>query len=146
MLTPDFLNLQRVQLKVSQEWAHKGEHLTFIFPKGGVGKWIAGTGSLRLASGDVLVLNAVLGGKISVTSPGEMGFWCFSLHLEHMFPLFESSEICLVQQISDDFKTAKLYPAATPMAQECHRRLAEMPDQNGLDHRSLLLHVAAVVL
>lgn len=146
MLTQEYLNLQRVQLKASQEWTLKGAHLTFIFPKGGGGRWVAGVGSERLASGDVLVLNAILGGKICVAGPGEMSFSCFSLHLEHLSPLFESSEICMLQNISDGFKTARLYPAASPTAQECHRRLAEISDHNNLDRRTRLLHVAAAVL
>jgi AraC-like DNA-binding protein len=75
-----------------------------------------------------------------------MGFSCFSLHLEHLFPLFESSEICMLQNISDGFRTARLYPAASTMAQECHRRLAEIPDRNDLDRRTRLLHVASAVL
>jgi AraC-like DNA-binding protein len=147
MLTQDFLNLQQVQLKASQEWSLQGEHLTFIFPKGGVGKWTSGGAAQRLSSGDVLVLNAVSGGKICVTSPREMSFSSFSLHLEHLFPLLVSSEICMMQNISDCFRTARLYPASSPVAQECHRRLAEIPDhKNNLDHRSRLLHVAAAVL
>jgi len=129
MLAQDPLNLQRVQLKAAQEWTHKGEQLSFIFPKAGVGKWVAGAVVQKLGPGDVLVLNATLGGKLCAAGPGEMVFWCISLQLEHLFPLFESSEICLLQTISDGFKTARLYPAAIPVAQECHRRLAKIPLQ-----------------
>ena len=146
MLTPDFLNLQCVRLKTPQEWTIKGEHLSFIFPKAGAGRWIAGAVSQRLESGDVLVLNAISGGKLCVVNAGMMDFSCFSLHLEHLFPLFESSEICLLQNISDNFRTAKLYPAASAVAQECHRRLAKIPLQVNLDYRSHLLQVAAAVL
>jgi AraC-like DNA-binding protein len=146
MLKQDFLNLECVQLKTPQEWTHKGGHLSFIFPKAGVGKWVAGAVAQRLGPGDVLVLNATLGGKLCVASPGEMDFWCISIQLEHLFPIFESSEICLLQDIFDGFKTAKLYPAASAVAQECHRRLAEIPAQVNLDHRSHVLRVAAAIL
>jgi len=146
MLAQDPLNLQCVQLKAAQEWAHKGEQLSFIFPKVGAGKWVAGTVVQKFGPGDVLVLNATLGGKLCAAGPGELVFWCISLQLEHLFPLFGSSEICLLQNISDGFKTARLYPAAIPVAQECHRRLAKMPAQVNLDHRCHLLQVVAGIL
>jgi len=146
MLAQDPLNLQCVQLKAAQEWAHKGEQLSFIFPKVGAGKWVAGAVVQKLGPGDVLVLNATLGGKLCAAGPGELVFWCISLQLEHLFPLFGSSEICLLQNISDGFKTARLYPATIPVAQECHRRLAKMPAQVNLDHRCHLLQVVAGIL
>jgi AraC-like DNA-binding protein len=75
-----------------------------------------------------------------------MLFWCFSLCLEHLFPLFYSNEISLIPTISDIFKSAKLYPASSSVAMECHRLLQEVPPQFNLDHRSQLLRVAAAVL
>jgi AraC-like DNA-binding protein len=146
MLAQDPFSLRSIQLKSPQEWAHKGEQLSFIFLKAGVGRWIAGSVAQRLGSGDVLVLNAATGGKLCVAGPGEMDFSCFTLQLEHLFPVFESSEICLLQNISDGFKTAKVYPAGSPVARECNRRLAEIPAQINLDHRSHLLRVAAAIL
>ena len=146
MLAQGPLNLQCVQLKTAQEWPHKGEQLSFIFPKAGAGNWVAGAAVQKIGPGDVLVLNATLGGKLCAAGPGEMVFWCISLQLEHLFPLFESSEICLLQTISDGFKTARLYPAAIPVAQECHRRLAKMPAQVDLEHRCHLLQVVAAIL
>lgn len=146
MLVQNPLNLQRVQLETDQEWIHQGEQLSFIFPKAGFGKWVAGTVVQKLGPGDVLVLNATLGGKLRAAGPGEMVFWCISLQLEHLFPLFESSELCLLQTISDGFKTARLYPAAMPVAQECHRRLEKMPAQVNLDYRCHLLQVVAAIL
>ena len=146
MLAQDPLNLQRVQLKASQEWTHKGEQLSFIFPKAGAGNWVAGAVVRKLGPGDVFVLNSTLGGKLCAAGPGEMVFWCISLQLEHLFPLFESSEICLLQNISDGFRTAKLYPAAIPVARECHRQLAKIPAQVDLDHRCRLLQVVAGIL
>jgi hypothetical protein len=91
MLAQDSLNLQRVQLKTAQEWPHKGEQLSFIFPKAGVGNWVAGAVAERLAPGDVLVVNATWGGKLCAAGPGEMVFWCLSFQMEQLFPLFESN-------------------------------------------------------
>jgi len=146
MLKQDFFNLQRVRLNAPQEWALKGECLSFLFPEAGGGKWIAGAVSQRLGPGDVLVLNADLGGKVCVAGPGEMNFCSFSLNLEHMFPLFESSEITGLQNVLETFRTAKWYPAGSAVAQECHRRLAKLPAQVNVDYRSHLLLVAAAVL
>ncbi len=146
MLAQYPINLQRVQLRTAQEWIHKSEQLLFIFPKAGVGNWVAGAAVQKIGPGDVLVLNATLGGKLCAAGPGEMVFWCISIQLEHLFPLFEGSEICLLQSIPDGFKTARLYPAVLPLAQECHRRLAKMPAQVDLDHRCHLLQVVAAIL
>jgi AraC-like DNA-binding protein len=68
------------------------------------------------------------------------------LCFEHLLPLFASSEICLLQGVTEDFKRARLYPASSPLAVECHRLLGEVPPQFNLDHRSQLLRVAAAIL
>ncbi|HUC84653.1 MAG TPA: helix-turn-helix transcriptional regulator [Candidatus Acidoferrales bacterium] len=81
-----------------------------------------------------------------MTGPDELVFWHLSLQLEHLFPLFESGEICLLQNIFDGLKTAKLYPAASAVAQESCRRLAKIPAQVNLDYRCHLLQVAAAIL
>jgi AraC-like DNA-binding protein len=146
MMTQEFLNLQCIQLESSQEWSLKGDHLSFVFPKAGIGKWVAGAGSQQLASGDLLVLNPYSGGKVCPADSGAVDFACFSVQMEHLFPLFESSEICLLQNISDGFRTPRLFPAGSPIAKECHRRLTGIPAQASLDHRSHLLQVAAAVL
>ncbi|MGD0261297.1 MAG: helix-turn-helix transcriptional regulator [Verrucomicrobiota bacterium] len=117
-----------------------------MFPKGGVGKCLCGPLSQRLGTGDVLVLDGAVGGKLCGPERGEMVFACFSVCLEHLFPLFASKEICLLQGIADDFKRAKLYPASSPLAVECHRLLGEVPPQFNLDHRGQLLRVAAAIL
>jgi AraC-like DNA-binding protein len=140
------LNLRLVRLKAGEEWLNKGDGLVFIFPKGGLGRYVSGSLTQRLAVGDVLVLNASIGGKLCTPEKGEMLFWCFSLCLEQLFPLFYSNEISLVQTISDIFKSNKLYPASSSVALECHRLLQEVPPQFNLDHRSQLLRVAAVIL
>jgi AraC-like DNA-binding protein len=146
MLAQHTLNLRLIRLKSPEEWIHKGEELAFVFPKGGVGNCVSGPVTHRLASGDVLVLDATSGGKLSVPDRREMVFWYFSLRLEHLFPLFASNEICLLQNVTDGFKGAKLYPAASALAQECHRLLAESPAQFDLNHRSHLLRVIAAIL
>src|SRR4051812_13221208 len=146
MLTQDYLILRLFRLKAGEEWIKPGEGQSFVFLKGGTGRFIAGTVTHRLAAGDVLVLSATIGGKIIAAERSELAFWCFSLSVEHLFPLFASNEICLLQNVTDGLKGAKLYASTTPLARECHRMLAEVPPQFNLDHRSQLLRVAAAIL
>lgn len=146
MFAEDYLTLRLVRLKPREEWINKQGGLSFVFPKGGAGKCLCGPLNQRLASGDVLVLDGAAGAKLCAPDRGEMVFAWFSVHFEHLFPLFASKEICLCQAVTDNFKRAKLYPAASPLAVECHRLLGEVPPQFNLDHRSQLLRVAATIL
>ena len=146
MLAQDYLTLRMVRLKPPEEWLHEQVGLAFVFPKGGAGKCLAGTFSQRLAPGDVLVLDGAAGSKVCAPDRGDIVFAFFSVCFEHLLPLFAGNEISLLQGVTDDFKHAKLYPASTPLAVECHRLLAEVPPQFNLDHRSQLLRVAAAIL
>ena len=146
MLAQDYLTLRMVRLKPPEEWLNKQAGLAFVFPKGGAGKCLAGTFNQRLAPGDVLVLDGAAGSKVCASDRGEIVFACFSVCIEHLFPLFAGNEIRLLQGVIDDFKRVKLYPASAPLAVECHRLLAEVPPQFNLDHRSQLLRVVAAIL
>jgi AraC-like DNA-binding protein len=75
-----------------------------------------------------------------------MVFWSFSVCFEHFFPLFAIGEISLLQNTTENLKGAKLYPASTPLAQECHHLVAKAPPQGNVDHRIQVLRVATVVL
>ena len=147
MLNLDFLNLNCVKLQAPEEWTQEGQHLLFLFPTAGGGKWVGeGSSSRPVTAGNVLVLKGAAGGKLCAGDAGMVEFSFFSLSLEQFYPLFESSEICLLDGISNGFKAAKLYPAGSAVAQECHRRLARVPSESGLDQRSWLLQVATGVL
>jgi AraC-like DNA-binding protein len=146
MLTQDYLSLRLVRLKPAEEWVNNGPGLSFVFPKGGGGKFISGPVTQRLAPGDVFVLDGALGGKLCVADQAEMVFRHFSVSCEHLFPLFASSEICLLQSVTDEFKRSKLYAASSTLARECHGLLRDVPPQFNLDHRSQLLRVAAAIL
>jgi AraC-like DNA-binding protein len=90
-------------------------------------------------------LNSAGGGKIAVTG-NEMIFWCFSACFEHLFPLFAASEICLLQNTTDNLKGPKLYAASSSLAQECNQLVESAPPQGNVEHRSQMLRVAAAVL
>ena len=102
--------------------------------------------SQRLLAGDILVLDGAVRGKLSVADHDEVVFWNFSVCGEHLYPLFASQEICLLQSVLDEFKPVKLYPASSALARECHRLLEDVAPQFNLDHRSQLLRVAAAIL
>ena len=146
MLTQNHLNLRLIRLKGPEEWTNNQDGLCFVFAKGGGGKCLCRSFTERLAPGDVLVLDSAVGGKLCSPDPGEMVFACFSVCFEHLLPLFASNEICLLQGVTDDYKRARLYPASSPLASECHRLLGQVPPQYNLGHRSQLLRVAAAIL
>lgn len=146
MLAQNHLTLQLVRLKPTDEWVNDGQGLAFIFPKGGVGKYVSSSVTQRLGPGDVFVLNPSAAGKLCVNPNGEIVFWYFSLCLEHLFPLFATNEIPLLQSVTDGFRTTKFYPASGCLAAECHRLLGVVPPQFNLDHRGQLLRVVAAIL
>jgi len=142
----EHLALRLARLKASEETLQNEEGLTFVFSKGGVGKYTSKVANQRLGVGDILVVNGVTGGKFSVFDKGEFVFWSFSLSFEHMLPLFASSEISLLHNITEGFKAAKIYQANSPLAAECQKLLAAVPPQFNLDHRGQLIRIAATIL
>lgn len=146
MLANDYLTLRLVRLKPPDEWLNRGEGVGFVLVKGGGGKYVSKPVTHRLGPGDVLVLNAASGGKLCVADTGGLVFWCFSLCMEHLFPLFATSEIHLLQTVLEELNEPRLYPAAGPVATLCHRLLADVPPQSDLDHRTQLLRVVSAIL
>jgi len=148
MLSHEHLTLRLVRLKLSEKWFHRANGLSFVFPKRGGGKFISKAVTRRLVPGDVLVLNETPEdeGELCADGGGELDFWFFAAHFEHLYPLFASNEICLLQNVIESFKGTRLYEASSPLAGECHRLLAEVPLQFNLDHRSRLLRVVADIL
>lgn len=143
----DHLTLRLARLKSSEALEQKGDGLTFVFVKGGVGKYISITATHRLLAGDILVINGAAGGKLLVSeSKGEFLFWYFSVCFENLLPLFASNEISLLHHITESFKAAKIYPASSPLAVECQRLLGVVPPQFNLDHRGQLIRIAASIL
>ncbi len=146
MFAQDYLNLRSVCLASSEEWDCTGGGLVFVFVREGDANYASGPVMHQITSGDVLVLDAMSGGKLRVPNEGRMVFWHFSLCLEHLLPLFAVNEIYLLRDVSNVFKSARLYPASSVPAQKCRRLFREAPSQPGPDHRSQLLRVAAAIL
>jgi AraC-like DNA-binding protein len=144
-LTEDYLTLRLVRLKRGEAWPNQGQGFSFVLAKGGKGQYGSGAAAQSILPGDVLLLNSTGGGQITAASE-ELVFWCFSLCFEHLIPLFAVREISFLQNTTENLKGAKLYPASSALAQECHRLVATAPPQGNLDHRSHVLTIAAAVL
>ena len=132
----DHLTLKLSRLQPGEEWQPTKPVFSFLFVIAGSGKCLSGAVPQAVLPGDVLVLNGPATAPLVADSAAGLVFWWFSLSLEHLFPLFAGHELCLLGQITEVFKNAKLYTAATPPARECHRLLADVPSHFNLDHRS----------
>jgi AraC-like DNA-binding protein len=146
MFDQDYFALRLVRLTPSEEWSSQKEGFYFIFPKGGSGQYVSGSSAQRLVPGDVLVCEGNPDGKLNVYHGAEIIFLSFVLRLEHLLPLFAGNEISLLHEVTNHFKGAKLFPAATALAMKCHRLIEEIPSQLDLEYRTHLLRVAAAIL
>jgi AraC-like DNA-binding protein len=143
----DHLVLRLARLKSSEEFEQKGECLTFLFSKGGIGKYVSRLVTHRLSLGDILVFNGAVGSKVSVfDNKGEFLFWTFSVCFENLLPLFSGEEVSLLQQITEGFKAGKVYPASVPLSTECQTLLGLVPSQFNLNHRGQLVRIASTIL
>jgi len=146
MLGHDHLVLRLFRLKPSEEQLSRGPGFSFLFPREGLGTFASAAINHPLASGDVLVCSEAQGGRVCAMEAGELACWHFSFCLEHLYPLLGGEELSLLRDLPECFKTPRLYPASSPLAQECHRLLAAAPPGHHLDHRGQLLRVVTAIL
>ncbi len=146
MLDQHYLCLHLTRLRAPDQWASDERGLFFIFPKAGAGVCACGGATRAVRPGDVVVLGAAAVGRLCAAEKGEFEFGWFSAKLEHLYPLFAASEICLVPPVTDGFRSGKLYPASSPLAVECHKLLADAPPEPNLVHRCQVIKIAAAVL
>jgi AraC-like DNA-binding protein len=146
MFAEEHLALRLIHLDAGEEWVNPVTGLLFIFSKSGRGEFVAPAVTHHLFPGDVLVLNGNPGGRLRADSAGALECSLFSTHLEHLYPLFAGDEIAQLQNVAEGFKATRFYAAASPLAAECHRLLAEAPPRVNLDHRAQLMRVTAAVL
>jgi len=146
MPSQDHLLLQTVRLQPAEEWAFQGEGISFILGQSGVGRHVLGASTRSFAPGDLLILGGAATGKLSPANDCELVFAWFSLRVEHLYPLFDSSEIAALPTLIDGLKGARFYLASDSPARECHRLIGQAPNALNLEHRSQLLRSAAAVL
>jgi AraC-like DNA-binding protein len=142
----DHLALQLTRLKPGEEFIQHPTGLTFVFAKGGMGKCATRAESHSMAPGEILILNGTAAGKLTAHEKGEFLFWSFSVDFENLMPLFSGNEISRLHNITESFKSARIYNASHPVAVECHRLLTAVPPQFNLDHRGQLIRIAATIL
>jgi AraC-like DNA-binding protein len=139
----DHLRLRLIRLECTDQWACRWGGFSFVLPTAGQAEYATGLGAHRVGSGDVLVLKKET--PLRVLGTGGFAFRLFSVHPEHLLPLFAAHEVPFLSKVTEGFGEAKLFPAATPVAKECHRLIGEVAAQFDLEHRSRLLRVAAAV-
>jgi AraC-like DNA-binding protein len=76
----------------------------------------------------------------------EFRFRCFQVGLETLFPLLPCREIPRLRAAADALKTGRTFPAAREPVAECVALLERIPAEDNLEHRAVLLRVAAVLL
>jgi len=145
MLSKSYLGLGVVRLKSPEKWVSEPYRLHFVFPKEGTGQYTAPSVTHHLVPGDVLIVNTTSEGELRADDGGEFAFSFFSALPEHIFPLFSSSEINLLRNVSEGFKAAKLHSSTTMLAKECHQLLEGATLNSNLAHRSQLLRVVAAI-
>ena len=146
MLDQDHLALRLVRLKSSDRWTPNQNGLHFLFLEGGAADYVSGAVVHALVPGSILVLDGASSGGVIVPSGKEAVFRCFSLRLEHLFPLFTCQEISLLSNAPERFTEAKLSPPSSPLATQCHKLIGEIPPPFTLEHRGHLLRVASAIL
>ena len=147
MKKQDHLALRLARLRSTEEVDQNEEGLFFLFSKGGVGKFISKGATHRLLPGDILVFNGTAGSRIVVGDVKcEFLFWTFSVCFENLLPLFASHEISFLHSVTEGFKSAKIFPASSPVSADCQRLLEVVPAEFNLDHRGHLIRIAATIL
>jgi AraC-like DNA-binding protein len=146
VLNNKYLSLKTIRLKPKEEWVYGESGISFVFPRGGIGNYIAPAGNQRLGPGDVLILKKDSGVKLSVSTGNELIFWQFSVAFENLFPLFSTSEIPLLQNVTEGLKDPVIHSGNKPLAKDCHRLLADVSSEFDLLHRSQLLRVVVTIL
>jgi AraC-like DNA-binding protein len=140
------LTLRVLQVESGEAWNVPGGGLCFLLPKNGEGICVCGADKVPIVQGDVVIVGNGSGATLSVPKGKTFQLGWFSLSLEHLYPLFGSSEIIHLHSFAEGFQGLLRYQGGTIEARECHRALGEVPAEFNLDHRSRLLRVVATAL
>ena len=140
------LDLLSIRLRPNESWGRTEDAIWFLFPDSGFGEYVSGTSNKALANGDVLVIRSPFAGKLYARGSNDFSMRHFSASAELLFPLFTGREICQLRNVLDNFKSARHFAAADPLAAACRRILGELPQDSPLDRRSQLLTVVTKIL
>jgi len=149
MLTHSYLTLQRGRLKPSEKWACEGDDLFLLFPEAGTGQITAFSSNYRVVPGDMIAMTGRSAAKL-VAQDGpeatELVFNWFAVSLDSLFPLFSPSEVAFLQNVTQEYRSPKIFSKTSPVAGSCRQLLREVESKLDLLHRSQLLKVVAVLL
>src|SRR5579884_3729266 len=135
-----------VRLRLPEPWVNPGEGLWFVFPKAGTGEFISCAAHHRLSTRAALVANVGrAAASIRPVAP-EFRFQCFQVGLETLFPPLACREIPRLRAAADRLKNGKTYSVEREPAAQCLALLQGVPTEDNLEHRTLLLRVAALLL
>lgn len=146
MLVENYLGVKCVRLEAGKAWQPPNEGFFFIFLTDGTGDYSDERLTRQLRSGDILVLRQ--NGKatrFAAREPG-MSFRWFSLREEQLYPLFDISELGLLQDVIEGFETLRPFQASAAEACQCHQLIAEIPAGPNLEQRGRVLAIAARIL
>jgi AraC-like DNA-binding protein len=146
MSNEEHLTLRLICLKAAEPWINKRGEITFFFSQAGIGVYTSRTVMHRIGKGDIVVLNGAADGKLSAEDKGDFRFRTFSFNFEHLFPLFESNEISLLNHVIDNLKSVKIYAGNSALALECQKLLEAISPELNLEHRGQLLKIATSIL
>lgn len=149
MLTQNYLTLQTGRLKPSEKWACEGDDLFLLFPETGTGQISAFSSNFRVASGDMIAMSGRSAGKLVAQDGGaatELVFKWFAVSLDSLFPLFSPAEVSFLQNVTQEYRSPKIFAKTNPVAVGCGKLLREVEDKLDLIHRSQLLKVVAALL
>ncbi len=146
MISQHDLTLRLTRLKSGEVWSQKSEGLHFFLLRQGEAVYTSGSVTRNLGAGDLLLLGETAEGSVGTLNGKDVEFWSFSLHLDHLFPLFGSAEIPLLHQIVERLKSLRVYSATTDVAVECHNLASQVSAMTNLSQRCQVLRIAAAVL
>jgi len=146
MTNQPHLLLHNTILPVGTDWGFQGEGVAFVTLKSGGATLGSGNFTRPFAPGDLLLIGGPGIGKLTGSHRGESLLQWFSLAMEHLYPLFDGSEIAVLHGVVDSLKGVNFYPASGHPARETRRLMGLLPETINLEHRSQLLRAASVVL
>ena len=149
MLGDDHFKLRLIRLQPSEIWANESrseDEFTFVFLKGGLGKYVFPNAVHRLAPGNVLIFNKHSVGRLQSDEKSECVFATFSVLFEHLFPIFSSNEIALLHNVMANFRAGRVFSPGSAVGVECQPLLEMAYTQPRLQQRSQLLRIVSSIL
>lgn len=149
MPAQSYLTLHTGRLKPSEKWTCAGDDLFLLFPEAGTGQVSAFSAHLPVTPGDLIALSGRSAAKMAAShggNAGELVFKWFAVSLDSLFPLFSPAEVSFLQNVTQEYRSPKIFAQASPVATACRQLVSEVADHLDLIHRSQLIKVVAVLL